>query len=90
VSQQQDSKHDIDLPDTTRRNFLAVGSAVLATVASAGVAAPAQEAQDMREAEKDISASDPGRKTGRSCRRTQLQYAAAHRPWRYCPDRVLL
>jgi hypothetical protein len=60
VSQQQDSKHDIDLPDTTRRNFLAVGSAVLATVASAGVAAPAQEGQNMREAEKDISASDPG------------------------------
>jgi oxalate decarboxylase len=60
VNHQHENKHDKDLPDTSRRNFLAVGSGVLATAALAGVAARAQEPQDTRRAEKDISASDPG------------------------------
>jgi oxalate decarboxylase len=60
VKHQDDNKHDKDLPDTSRRNFLAVGSGAFATAALAGVAARAQEQQDTREAEKDISASDPG------------------------------
>jgi oxalate decarboxylase len=60
VNHQHENKHDKDLPDTSRRNFLAVGSGVLATAALAGVAARAQEPQDTRKAEKDIFASDPG------------------------------
>jgi oxalate decarboxylase len=44
----------------SRRNFLEVGSTALATAALGGLAAHAQEAQDTRKAEKDISVSDPG------------------------------
>jgi oxalate decarboxylase len=42
-----------------RRNFLGVSSAALATAAFTGLNARAQEPQDTRKAEKDISASDP-------------------------------
>ena len=44
----------------SRRNFLGVGSAALATAALTGLTAHAQEVQDTRRAEKDHSASDPG------------------------------
>src|ERR1700751_2749853 len=44
----------------SRRSFLGMSSAALATAALAGVAANAQETQDTRKAEKDISISDPG------------------------------
>jgi oxalate decarboxylase len=53
----------VDEPGTegfSRRNFLGVSPAVLATGALAGLAAHAQETQNTREAEKDKSASDPG------------------------------
>ena len=44
----------------SRRNFLGVGSTALATAALAGLTAHAQETQDTRKAEKDISDSNPG------------------------------
>jgi oxalate decarboxylase len=44
----------------SRRNFLGVSSTALATAALAGLTAQAQEVQDTRKAEKDISVSDPG------------------------------
>src|SRR5229473_3460825 len=44
----------------SRRTFLGVGSAGLATATLAALTAHAQEAQDTRKAEKDISASNPG------------------------------
>ena len=54
---------DVHNPGTegiSRRNFLGVGSTTLATAALAGLTAHAQEVQDTRKAEKDISASNPG------------------------------
>jgi oxalate decarboxylase len=57
VSDQNESKSVADL---SRRNFLGVGSTALATAALAGITAHAQEVQDTRKAEKDISASNPG------------------------------
>src|ERR1700730_12576691 len=44
----------------SRRTFLGVGSAGLATATFAALTAHAQEVQDTRKAEKDTSASDPG------------------------------
>jgi oxalate decarboxylase len=46
--------------ELSRRNFLGVSSATLATAALAGLTAHAQEAQNTHKAEKDTSASDPG------------------------------
>ena len=54
------NQRDKDVPDPSRRDFLAVGSSVLATAALAGVAVHAQEPQDTRKAEKDKSVSNPG------------------------------
>jgi oxalate decarboxylase len=54
---------DVHNPGTegiSRRNFLGVGSTTLATAALAGLTAHAQDVQDTRKAEKDISASNPG------------------------------
>src|ERR1700745_2616233 len=48
------------MTDLSRRNFLGISSTALATAALAGIAAHAQEVQDTRKAEKDISASNPG------------------------------
>jgi len=48
----------------SRRNFLGVSSAALATAALAGLSAHAQEAQVTRKAEKDISISKPGQENG--------------------------
>jgi oxalate decarboxylase len=50
VSDQNESKSVADL---SRKGFLASAALV-------GITAPAQEVQDTRNAEKDISASDPG------------------------------
>ena len=50
--------HKPGVEEFSRRNFL--GPTVLATAALAGLTAHAQETQDTREAEKDISATDPG------------------------------
>src|SRR3984893_1541592 len=44
----------------SRRTFLGVGSAGLATATFAALTAHAQEVQDTRKAEKDTSASNPG------------------------------
>src|SRR5580658_2434153 len=44
----------------SRRSFLGVGSAALATVAMAGLTAHAQERDDTTKAESDHSSSDPG------------------------------
>src|SRR4029077_9440726 len=57
VSDQNESKSVADL---SRRNFLGVSSTALATAALAGITVHAQEMQDTRKAEKDISASNPG------------------------------
>src|ERR1700756_519768 len=56
-----DSSKDLStVEQPSRRSFLGVSSAALATAALVGVAANAQEAQDTRKAEKDISVSNPG------------------------------
>jgi len=57
VSDQNENKSVADL---SRRNFLGVSSTALATAALVGITAPAQEVQETRKAEKDISASNPG------------------------------
>jgi oxalate decarboxylase len=58
VSDQNENKSVADL---SRRNFLGVSSTALATAALVVITAPAQEVQETRKAEKDISASNPGR-----------------------------
>jgi oxalate decarboxylase/phosphoglucose isomerase-like protein (cupin superfamily) len=55
-----DQNENNPVADLSRRNFLSVGSTALATAALTGITAHAQEMQDTRKAEKDISASDPG------------------------------
>src|ERR1700739_4364262 len=56
-----DSSKDLStVEQPSRRSFLGMSSAALATAALAGVAANAQEAQDTRKAERDTSVSDPG------------------------------
>jgi oxalate decarboxylase len=57
VSDQNENK---SMADLSRRNFLGVSSSALATAALVGITARAQEVQDTRKAEKDISASNPG------------------------------
>lgn len=57
MSDQNESK---TMEDLSRRNFLGVSSTALATAALAGITARAQEAQDTRKAEKDISIINPG------------------------------
>jgi oxalate decarboxylase len=52
--------HNQGTEGISRRNFLGVGSTTLATAALAGLTAHAQDVQDTRKAEKDISASNPG------------------------------
>jgi hypothetical protein len=52
--------HNPGTEGISRRNFLGAGSTALATAALAGLTAHAQETQDTRKADKDISASDPG------------------------------
>ncbi len=44
----------------SRRSFIGISSAALATAAFSGLTASAQQTQDTRSAEKGISASDPG------------------------------
>src|SRR5246127_1116042 len=56
-----DSSKDLStVEQPSRRSFLGMSSAALATAALVGVAANAQEAQDTRKAERDTSVSDPG------------------------------
>lgn len=56
---------DRKLPDIpSRRSFLGVGSAALATAALASIAAGAQTREDVRKGEGDHSASDPGQENG--------------------------
>jgi oxalate decarboxylase len=52
--------HKAGAEGLSRRNFLGVSSTALASAALAGLNAHAQETQDTRKAEKDISASNPG------------------------------
>jgi oxalate decarboxylase len=58
-STQDDEGHKAGTDGISRRNFLGVSSAALATAALTGLAANAQEAQNTRKAEKDISSSNP-------------------------------
>ena len=55
-----DQNENKSVADLSRRNFLGVSSTALATAALVGITAPAQEVQETRKAEKDISASNPG------------------------------
>lgn len=57
---QNDEACEPSVEGLSRRNFLGVSSAVLATAAFSGLAAHAQEPQSTRDAEKDHSSSDPG------------------------------
>jgi hypothetical protein len=52
--------HNPGTEGISRRTFLGVSSTALATATLAGLTAYAQEVQDTRKAEKDISASNPG------------------------------
>jgi oxalate decarboxylase len=52
--------HNPGTEGISRRNFLGVSSTAIATATLAGLTAYAQEVQDTRKAEKDISASNPG------------------------------
>jgi oxalate decarboxylase len=58
MSDQNDNTPTLD--NVSRRSFLSVGSAALATVAMTGMVAHAQEREDTRKAEGDHSSSDPG------------------------------
>jgi oxalate decarboxylase len=58
MSDQNEEKPFLD--GVSRRSFLGVGSAALATVAMAGLTAHAQERDDTTKAESDHSSSDPG------------------------------
>jgi oxalate decarboxylase len=58
AGKQQESKHGME--ELSRRTFLGVGSAGLATAALASLAVNAQEKSDIEKAEHDHSASDPG------------------------------
>lgn len=69
MNNQRDKK---DVPDSSRRDFLAVGSSVLASAALTGVTMRAQEPQDTRKAEKDIPPATLARKTGRCSARIQV------------------
>src|SRR5258708_11431016 len=52
--------HNPGTEGISRRNFLGAGPTASATAALAGLTAHAQETQDTRKADKDISASNPG------------------------------
>ena len=58
MSDQNQEKPVLD--GVSRRSFLGVGSAALATVAMAGIAAQAQQREDTAKAESDHSSNDPG------------------------------
>jgi oxalate decarboxylase len=58
MSDQNQEKPILD--GVSRRSFLGVGSAALATVAMAGIAAQAQQRDDTGKAESDHSSNDPG------------------------------
>jgi oxalate decarboxylase len=58
MSHQNQEKAFLD--GVSRRSFLGVGSAALATVAMAGLAAHAQQREDTAKAEGDHSSNDPG------------------------------
>src|SRR6202044_1198286 len=58
LSDQNDNTPTLD--GVSRRSFLSVGSAALATAAMVGLTANAQEREDTRKAEGDHSSSDPG------------------------------
>jgi oxalate decarboxylase len=58
TSEQQESKPFIE--GLSRRTFLGVGSAGLATAALGSLAVNAQESADIEKAEQDHSASNPG------------------------------
>jgi oxalate decarboxylase len=58
MSEQQESK--LEMEGLSRRTFLEVGSAGLATAALASLAANAQERTDTEKADRDHSASNPG------------------------------
>jgi oxalate decarboxylase len=58
MSDQNQEKTILD--GVSRRSFLGVGSAALATVAMAGIAVQAQQREDTAKAESDHSSNDPG------------------------------
>jgi oxalate decarboxylase len=60
MSDQKDNLSPLE--NVSRRSFLGVGSAALATAAMTGLAAPAQTREDVAKGEADHSVSDPGPK----------------------------
>jgi len=85
VSDQNENKSVADL---SRRNFLGVSSTALATAALVGISAPAQEVQETRKAEKDISASNPGQENKPLL--IENKHASSNRSWRYWSGLALL
>jgi hypothetical protein len=60
MSNQHDNEPESPLEGISRRSFLGAGSAALATVAAAGLAAQGQTRENTAKAESDHSSSDPG------------------------------
>src|SRR5258705_5005182 len=57
---QSDARSETDSEGVSRRSFLGGSSVALAAAALSGLTAHAQQAQQTRQAEKDVSISDPG------------------------------
>ena len=76
-----DQNENKSVADLSRRNFLGVSSTALATAALVGISAPAQEVQETRKAEKDISASNPGQENKPLL--IENKHASSNRSWRY-------
>ena len=86
-----DQNENKSVADLSRRDFLGVSSTALATAAAlVGITAPAQEVQDTRKAEKDISASDPGQEDKPLLIEPKFKHASSNRSWRYWSGLVLL
>jgi hypothetical protein len=71
VSEQQESKSGTEA--FSRRTFLGVGSAGLATAALTSLVVDAQERGNIAKGEQDHSASNPGPKTSRFWMKIQIQ-----------------
>ena len=63
----------------SRRTFLGVGSAGLATAALASLAANAQEITDTKKADHDHSASNPGPENNPLLQKSELESSSADR-----------
>src|SRR5258705_12576247 len=57
---QSDARSETDSEGVSRRSFLGGSSVALATAALSGLTAHAQQTQQTRQADKDVSISNPG------------------------------